>query len=100
VPGSIDICEADSIDFAGRNWSSGFSQYVAALKDGRFLRAEFVPGTQYQYSGEGFSYLQSVVEAITGTSFERFMLDHILVPLGMTASGITWDMTSVRTILT
>jgi CubicO group peptidase (beta-lactamase class C family) len=62
------------------------------------LPIQFTPGSQYQYSGEGFSYLQSVVVEITGKSFERFMLDNILVPLGMTSSSITWDMKSVRQI--
>ena len=62
------------------------------------LPIQFTPGSQYQYSGEGFSYLQLVVLELTGQSFERFMLDNILVPLGMTASFITWDMSSVRTI--
>jgi CubicO group peptidase (beta-lactamase class C family) len=62
------------------------------------LPIQFTPGSQYQYSGEGFSYLQSVVVEITGKSFERFMLDNILVPLGMTSSRITWDLKSVGQI--
>ena len=52
------------------------------------LQIQFTPGSQYQYSGEGFSYLQSVVLEITGQSFERFMLDNVLVPLGMTSAGL------------
>lgn len=67
-------------------------------RQGPDLPIQFAPGSQYQYSGEGFSYLQSVVEEITGKSFERFMLDNVLVPLGMTSSYITWDMKSVRQI--
>ena len=67
-------------------------------RQGPDLPIQFTPGSQYQYSGEGFSYLQSVVEEITGRSFERFMLDNILVPLGMTSSRITWDMESVKQI--
>ncbi len=67
-------------------------------RQGPDLPIQFEPGSQYQYSGEGFSYLQSVIEEITGKTFERFMLDNILVPLGMTSSYITWDMTSVRQI--
>jgi CubicO group peptidase (beta-lactamase class C family) len=62
------------------------------------LPIQFAPGSQYQYSGEGFSYLQSVVEEMTGKSFERFMLDNILMPLGMTSSRITWDLSSVGQI--
>ena len=67
-------------------------------RQGPDLPIQFAPGSQYQYSGEGFSYLQAIVGEITSQSFERFMLDNILLPLGMTASGITWDMTSVRKI--
>jgi CubicO group peptidase (beta-lactamase class C family) len=62
------------------------------------LPIQFTPGSQYQYSGEGFSYLQSVVVEITGQTFERFMLDNVLRPLGMTSSFITWDMNSVTQI--
>jgi len=76
------------------NHTTGFPNWRQSPE----LLIQFAPGSQYQYSGEGFSYLQAVVEEITGQSFERFMLDNILRPLGMTASGITWDMTSVRTI--
>jgi CubicO group peptidase (beta-lactamase class C family) len=62
------------------------------------LPIQFMPGSQYQYSGEGFSYLQAVVKEITGTSFETFMLENVLRPLGMTSSFITWGMNSVRQI--
>jgi CubicO group peptidase (beta-lactamase class C family) len=62
------------------------------------LPIQFTPGSQYQYSGEGFSYLQSVVVEITGQSFERFMLDNVLIPLGMTSSGIGVSPESARPI--
>src|SRR5687767_5242226 len=67
-------------------------------RQGPDLPIQFAPGSRYQYSGEGFSYLQSVVEEITRKSFERFMLDDILVPMGMTSSRITWDLKSVGQI--
>ena len=60
------------------------------------LPIQFTPGSQYQYSGEGFSYLQAVVVEITGKSFERFMRDDILLPLGMTSSRVTWDIPYAR----
>jgi CubicO group peptidase (beta-lactamase class C family) len=67
--------------------TSGFPNW----RQGPELAIQFAPGSQYQYSGEGFSYLQSVVEEITGQSFEDFMRDNILVPLGMTSSRVSWD---------
>jgi len=62
------------------------------------LALQFTPGEKYQYSGEGFSYLQSVVARLTGRSFEDFMRKNILVPFGMNSSFISWDMSTVRQI--
>ena len=60
------------------------------------LTLEFTPGERFQYSGEGFSYLQAVVERVTGKSFEAFLMDHLLAPFGMNSSRVTWDMPYVR----
>ena len=67
-------------------------------RQGNDLPIQFTPGSQYQYSGEGFGYLQSVVGEITGQSFERFMLDNVLTPLGMTSSGVSSNAESDRRI--
>ncbi len=53
------------------------------------LKLHFAPGTQYLYSGEGFYFLQTVVERITGRStaqFTRAALD----ALGMRRSSYVW----------
>lgn len=53
------------------------------------LTLHFAPGTGYLYSGEGFYFLQTVVEAIAGTSmakFTRAALDR----LGMRRSSYVW----------
>jgi CubicO group peptidase (beta-lactamase class C family) len=67
-------------------------------RQGEKLDIEFEPGSKYQYSGEGFSYLQSVVEEITHKSFEDFMRDDVLKPLGMTSSRIGWDMECAKRV--
>jgi CubicO group peptidase (beta-lactamase class C family) len=48
----------------------------------------FTPGTQRQYSGEGFRYLQAVVQEVTRQSFVDFMRVNVLEPFGMTSSRI------------
>jgi len=50
----------------------------------------FEPGTKFRYSGEGFYYLQRVVEKITGTGCEAYMQEHIFKPLGMNSSTYLW----------
>lgn len=67
--------------------TSGFPNW----RQGRDLPIEFDPGSRYQYSGEGFSYLQSVVVEITHKSFVDFMHDDVLKPLGMTASRVAYE---------
>jgi CubicO group peptidase (beta-lactamase class C family) len=50
----------------------------------------FAPGEKFSYSGEGYFYLQRVVEKITGTPFARYMRERVLGPLGMTRSTYFW----------
>ncbi len=69
------------------NHTTGFPNW----RPGKDLPIEFDPGSRNQYSGEGFSYLQSVVEEITHKSFVDFMHDDVLKPLGMTASRVTFE---------
>lgn len=51
------------------------------------------PGTTYIYSNAGFSMLAAIIETVTGTPYEWFMRERLLLPAGMTATGYTlpWD---------
>lgn len=49
------------------------------------------PGTQFGYSGEGFVFLQKVVEKITGQPLGEFLGKQVLEPLGMTSSYLKWS---------
>ena len=44
------------------------------------------PGTRWQYSGGGYTLAQLIVEEVTGKSFEDYVREAVLRPLGMTAS--------------
>lgn len=48
------------------------------------------PGTEYSYSGEGFVWLQRVIERVTDRPFGRLMEREILRPLGMADSSYVW----------
>ena len=54
-----------------------------------FLR--WSPGTSWGYSGEGYSYLQEVVEHLAGTSLDLYLADAVLRPLGMNDSSFAWQ---------
>ena len=50
----------------------------------------FDPGERFSYSGEAYSFLAAVVEKITGKTFNDFMTETVLTPLGMEDSSYVW----------
>lgn len=64
-----------------RNWRN--SRDVA-------LTADFPPGSKFSYSGEGYFFLQRVVEKLTGKGLARLARERVFVPLGMKSSGYIW----------
>jgi CubicO group peptidase (beta-lactamase class C family) len=79
------------------------------------LRIHFAPGSRWQYSGEGYSYLQLVVAHLTGrvhaescetlfdgarvcaTDIDAYLKTNLLRPFGMSSSGYVWDVPSAHT---
>ena len=55
------------------------------------LIVEFEPGTKFGYSGEGFLYLQRVIEHITGTPYCEYVDTKLFKPLGLTLSSHVWQ---------
>jgi CubicO group peptidase (beta-lactamase class C family) len=55
------------------------------------LRIHFEPGARFSYSGEGMTFLQIVIEKVTGKSLEQLMHEHVFGPYGMTMSSYTWQ---------
>jgi len=50
------------------------------------VRVDIVPGTEWRYSGGGYTVMQQLVEDVTGEPFEEAMAEMVLEPLGMSAS--------------
>jgi len=48
------------------------------------------PGKEFSYSGEGFFYLQRVIEVVVDKPFARFMREEVLDPLDMRQSSYVW----------
>jgi CubicO group peptidase (beta-lactamase class C family) len=53
--------------------------------DGR-VRVGIAPGSEWRYSGGGYTLLQLLVEEVTGASFETYMQEAVFGPLQMTRS--------------
>lgn len=54
------------------------------------LTVHFEPGTDYLYSGEGFWFLQRVLEHIVNMPLDRWIDAMLLKPLGMGNSSMVW----------
>jgi CubicO group peptidase (beta-lactamase class C family) len=86
--------------------TTGFQNWRS---DSEPLAIRFAPGEKFSYSGEGFSYLQSVVTHLTGrvdpalegtyeaglkiraTDFDAYMKANLLAPFRMPSSGYLWN---------
>jgi CubicO group peptidase (beta-lactamase class C family) len=54
------------------------------------LTADFEPGSRFSYSGEGFAFLQRVVEGLTGRGLPALARERVFAPLGMEGSTFVW----------
>lgn len=69
--------------------TTGFPNWRFIEQDNT-LRVHDIPGTKYSYSGEGFVYLQVVLEKITGKGLEQLAQEIIFNPLQMENSSYEW----------
>lgn len=67
------------------NWREG------GWKNGGPLKVNFKPGSKYGYSGEGFLYLQRVIEYVTGEKVSPFTNRVLLRDIGMNNSSFDFD---------
>jgi CubicO group peptidase (beta-lactamase class C family) len=51
------------------------------------LTSDFAPGARFGYSGEGYYFLQRVVERVTGRGILRLTRERVFQPLGMRRSA-------------
>ena len=59
------------------------------------VRVGIEPGTEFIYSGGGYTLLQLLVEDVSGQSFNEFMKASVFAPLGMTRSTFLIEETGV-----
>ncbi len=74
------MCLSHTTGFANSRWLEADHQ----------LRVHYQPGTRYWYSGEGFIYLQVVLEKLLGRDLEALAQEMIFEPLGMKNSSYQW----------
>ena len=78
---------------------SGFKNWRYMNEDGK-LAFNFQPGTQVQYSGEGFEYLKEALVRKFNTSFDALVQEWVFAPYQMQHSHVVWESTIDTTKLT
>lgn len=66
------------------NWRTGYDEM------GGPLPMLLAPGSEYTYSGEAMLFLQRAVEAIAGTSLDRYANQGLFAPLGLKHTSYVW----------
>ena len=64
------------------------------------LMRERPPGMAFGYSGEGYIYLQAVVQHIVGRPLDAYMGEAVLAPLGMGSSSYRWAAAGTPSVAT
>ncbi len=67
--------------------TTGFPNWTSSKK---YIPIYFTPGKRFKYSGEGYCYLQKVIEKITGKHLQQIVDEHIFTPLQMNHSSFIW----------
>jgi len=64
------------------------------------VRVGRAPGSRWQYSGGGFTLLQTMIEDVTQQTFADYMAQTVFEPLGMARTTFDEDVATVRGIAT
>jgi len=76
---------ADASRLAPRAPTDTLATYIPKLAA---VPLDFQPGTLWRYSGQaGFDVLSRVVEVVSGQSYDKFLQERLLGPLGMPDTG-------------
>lgn len=51
---------------------------------------DFEPGRRWQYSGEGYTLVQRLIETVSGQPLDAFLARELFEPLGMASSSFVW----------
>jgi CubicO group peptidase (beta-lactamase class C family) len=83
VSGGLGASDAQRL--APRTPTDTLATYIPKLAA---VPLDFQPGTLWRYSGgAGFDVLSRVVEVASGQTYDKFLQDHLLGPLGMPDTG-------------
>ena len=89
-PAFNSLVVLERIGETGTPTMDSYYRFVASRK------LHFDPGTRSSYSNMGYMFLQKVIEAVSGKSYEEFVCKEVLKPVGITDMHIGRSFLSER----
>jgi CubicO group peptidase (beta-lactamase class C family) len=84
---SAGLPGTEFLDCQGSRLTTGFArEMLGGLSK---MRLRHTPGLMNVYTNDGATVIESLVAAVSGKSYSRFVTDEIVGPLGMTRTAIT-----------
>ena len=77
-----------SVDFANAAEIPPPASQEAIIRVMLGMPLDFDPGQRYAYSNFGYCLLGRVIEKVTGESYDQYVMDHVLKPVGATGMRI------------
>ncbi|HAH22746.1 MAG TPA: serine hydrolase [Prolixibacteraceae bacterium] len=75
---SLLVLELNGESGAGAATMATYNHFIASRK------LHFDPGTRSSYSNMGYMFLREVIESVTGQSYEDYVRNEVLKPIGIT----------------
>ena len=82
-----DVANAPLADYLRHN-TAGRTAFDAQLKWILRTKLTFEPGTRYAYSNAGYLILGAIVEEASGSDYESYCRESVLLPLGARDAGL------------
>lgn len=89
-PAFNSLIVLERIGEVGTPTMESYFRFIASRK------LHFDPGTRSSYSNMGYMFLQKVIEAVTGQSYEDYVTNKVLKPIGITDMHIGRSFLSER----
>ena len=89
--------DAEQLESELPRGDGALEQYIKSWSDASLV---FPPGTDWKYSTVGIDVLGDIIAKASGQTFEEYMDENVLGPLGMTASTFNLDEVNPENLVT
>ena len=90
------LSHTSSLNDSQGYWESFDAVNPATNPDYAKCYNDYRPGTGYEYCNYAFNIMSAVIEKVSGQRFDRYIVQHIMKPLGLKGSHCVDDLDSTR----